>query len=44
MHPASSAFHGMCTSPLGEELTMATDYDTPRKTDEELAEDSIEDL
>ncbi|CAB4928054.1 MAG: DUF4193 family protein [Actinobacteria bacterium] len=23
---------------------MATDYDTPRKTDEELAEDSIEDL
>ena len=23
---------------------MATDYDAPRKTDEELAEDSLEDL
>jgi hypothetical protein len=26
------------------EKTMATDYDAPRKTDEDLAEDSIEEL
>jgi hypothetical protein len=25
-------------------MSMATDYDAPRKTDEELAEDSLEDL
>lgn len=37
-------FHDTCTSPPGEEITMATDYDAPRKTDEELAEESLEDL
>ena len=34
----------MCGSLLGEEFRMATDDDTARKTDEELAEASIEDL
>jgi hypothetical protein len=40
----ADAAQSWLTSSPGEELTMATDYDTPRKTDEELAEDSIEDL
>ncbi len=29
---------------LGARAAMATDYDAPRKTDEELAEDSLEEL
>ena len=36
MRPADSRKRGCCT--------MATDYDAPRKTDEELAEDSLEEL
>ena len=34
----------MCGSLLGEEFRMATGDDTPRKTDEEFAEESIEEL
>ncbi len=44
MLPASKMFHRTCTPLPREEITMATDYDAPRKTDEELAEESIEDL
>ena len=32
------------TEPFRKERPMATDYDAPRKTDEELAEDSLEEL
>lgn len=31
-------------TPEREHYTMATDYDAPRKTDDELSEDSIEEL
>lgn len=34
----------MCGSLLGEEFRMATGDGTPRKTDEEFAEESIEEL
>ena len=34
----------MCGSLLGEEFRVATGDDTPRKTDEEFAEESIEEL
>ena len=36
--------NGMDRSPWGAREAMATDYDAPRKTDEELAEDSLEEL
>jgi hypothetical protein len=32
------------THPHGREPTMATDYDAPRKTDDEASEESIEEL
>lgn len=36
--------HPLTNELLGARAAMATDYDAPRKTDEELAEDSLEEL
>ncbi len=36
--------HPLTIELLGARAAMATDYDAPRKTDEELAEDSLEEL
>jgi hypothetical protein len=34
----------MTAEPTGRVTTMATDYDSPRKTDDDINEDSIEEL
>ena len=45
-HTDSSGTSTWTRHPLGEGVTqiMATDYDSPRKTDDEMSEDSLEEL